>query len=484
MLGARRDRSLGGGVVHSGRDGADRPAVAVARFEHLAGYVRPAGGVAGAGEVVGSVWGPGVQQVEDGLRHVISEGEAADLVVNHVHVVELVIRVRAAVGEARHGLHEVAPVADHPRAAQDVVRGARQHGEVSGRLGLPVDGQRAEGLVLGVGLPGAVEDVVGGDVHQRDAVLGANLREQRRAGGVGPPGGGAALTGLRPVDRGVGAAVDDGPVERPVVAAVGRLVRHVEGVDVTEVEGARDPALLGERAHRAAQLAVAAGHERALGLHGGDVPQEGVAPVRVADLALIQRYRPFYGELRVGEVHERVRLLLLEAPVGVHEVGVGGAVLEGLVGVAHAARHVDGLRGVEDGRVDLPVGRAPRAQVDPGAEHAAGRHRDELVPRLGVDAARGAPLLVEADVVLHPALVRYPEREHLLALPVLLEPAAGVAVDGEVDDHEAGNPGLGRPQFLLVLYGRHGPSYLKLTRAGLPHRAAGPRTPTYCPCSR
>lgn len=181
-----------------------------------------------------------------------------------------------------------------------------------------------------------------------------------------------------------------------------------------------------------------------------------MAPVRVADLAPIQRDGPVDGEVGVGEVHERVRLLLLEAPVGVHEVGVGGAVLERLVGVAHAARHVDRLGGVEDAGEDPPERRAPRAQVDPGAEHAAGRHRDELVPRLGVDAARGAPLLVEADVVLHPSAVGDPEREHLLALPVLLEPAAGVAVDGEVDDHEAGDAGLGRPQLLLVLYGHAG----------------------------
>lgn len=245
MLGARSDRPFGGGVILSGRDGADRPAVAVAQLEHPAGYVRPAGRVAGAGEVVGAVGRPGAQQVEDGLRHVVGEGEAADLVVNHGHFVEAVARVGAAVGEARHGLHEVAPIADDPRAAQDVVLRARGHGEVAGRLGLTVDRQRAEGLVLGVGLPGAVEDVVGGDVHQRDAVLGAHLREQRRAGGVGPPGGGAALPGLRPVHRGVGAAVDDGPVERPVVAAVLGGVRHVEGVDVAEVEGARDPAPLG-----------------------------------------------------------------------------------------------------------------------------------------------------------------------------------------------------------------------------------------------
>ena len=58
---------------------------------------------------------------------------------------------------------------------------------------------------------------------------------------------------------------------------------------------------------------------------------------------LIQRDGPPDGELGVGEVHEGVGLLQLERPVSVHKVGVGGAVLQGLEGVAHAARDVDGL---------------------------------------------------------------------------------------------------------------------------------------------
>ena len=36
-------------------------------------------------------------------------------------------------------------------------------------------------------------------------------------------------------------------------------------------------------------------------------------------------------------------LLELEGPVDVHQVGVGGAVLQGLEGVAHAARDVYGI---------------------------------------------------------------------------------------------------------------------------------------------
>ena len=38
-----------------------------------------------------------------------------------------------------------------------------------------------------------------------------------------------------------------------------------------------------------------------------------------------------------------------------------------------------------------------------------------------------------------------PARGHLLALPVLLEPAAGVAVDGQLPHDEPGDRGLGEP---------------------------------------
>ena len=70
-------------------------------------------------------------------------------------------------------------------------------------------------------LGGAVEDVVGGHVDERDPVLGAGAREQGGAGRVGLPGGRAALGGLGFIHGGVGAAVDHGAVERPVVLCVG-----------------------------------------------------------------------------------------------------------------------------------------------------------------------------------------------------------------------------------------------------------------------
>ena len=286
-------------------------------------------------------------------------------------------------------------------------------------------------------------------MDQGDPVPGAGAGEQRRPGGVGLPCGDTSLGGLRPVHGGVGAAVDDGAVERPVVLGVGGRVGHVEGVDVTEVEVLGDAALLGELAHRMSQLAVAAGDEGAPGRHGDDVLQHGVVEVGLGHGGLVQRDRPLDRELGVGEIHEGVGPLELQRPVGVHQVGVGGAVLERLEGVAHAAGDVDGLGGVENGRVDLPVGGAALAQVHPGSEDGAPRHGDELVPGLGVDAAGDALLVVIRDVVLDDAEVGDAEPNHLGALPVLLEPAARVAVDGKVDDLEALDAGLRDRQVLL-----------------------------------
>ena len=332
--------------------------------------------------------------------------------------------------------------------------GAVGHGDVAGGLGLAVDAKRAEGLVLAVLLARAVEHVVARDMHERDPVLGAGLGKQRRALGVGGPGGFAALGRLGGVDGGVGSAVDDGAVERPVDLGVVGGVGEVELVAVAEVEGTGDPPLLGELAHRAAELAVGAGDERAARRHGDGVLQHRMLLVGLGQLALVERDGPLDAELGVGEVDEGVGLLELCRPVGVHQVGVGRTVLERLEGVAHAARHVDGLGGVDDARVDLAEALA-RAQVHPRAEDRPRGHGDVLVPGLGVDAAGHAAPRVEGDVVLHGAQVGQSQRRLLGALPVLLEPAAGVAVHGKVEHQHPGDVGALGLQLLLELELRH-----------------------------
>ena len=471
---ARGDGARGVRVVVGGAHRHDPVPVAVGGPEDGAGDVRPGLHRARAGAVVGAVGGVRVQHVEDGLGHVAREGQAAQLVVHDGDPLEPVLGVGDAVGEALHRLDEVAALADDPAGAHDVVARAAGHGDVAGGLGLAVDGQRAEGLPLVMHLRGAVEDVVAGHVDQGDPVPGAGAGEQRRPRRVGLPCGHAALGRLRFIHRRVGAAVDDGAVERPVVLRIGVRVGHVEGVDVAEVEVLGHAAPLGERAHGAAQLAVAAGDEGALRRHGDDVPEDRVVEVGLGDGGLVQRDRPLDVELRVGEVHEGVGPLQLERPVGVHQVGVGGAVLQGLEGVAHAARDVDGLARVERAGVDLAEGLAALAQVDPGAEDRAAGHGDELVPGLGVDAARDAPVVVVGDVVLDNAKVRDAQLGHLGALPVLLEPAARVAVDGQVDDLQALYAGLRHGEVLLECDVCHVSPLLTA-----PVRGSGPRWPPW-----
>ena len=148
--------------------------------------------------------------------------------------------------------------------------------------------------------------------------------------------------------------------------------------------------------------------------------------------------------------------------MGVHQVRVGSAVLERLERVAHAAGHVDGLGRVDDARVDLAEALA-RAKVDPRPEHTARCHGDVLVPRLGVDAARHAALGIEADVVLHGAQVGQAQLQLLGALPVLLEPAAGIAVHRQVEHEHPGDVRALRLELLLE-FERHlaSPSLLAL----------------------
>ena len=127
-----------------------------------------------------------------------------------------------------------------------------------------------------------------------------------------------------------------------------------------------------------------------------------------------------------------VRLLLFQRPMRVHQIRVHGPVLQGLETVAHAARHVDRLRRVQTRREHLTE-RLARAQVHPRAEDLTRRDRDVLIPRLRMDAARHALRRVERDVVLHRTEIRQAQRGHLRTLPVLLEPAAVIAMHRQIE---------------------------------------------------
>ena len=162
--------------------------------------------------------------------------------------------------------------------------------------------------------------------------------------------------------------------------------------------------------------------------------------VGLGQFGVLQGDGPFDAQGRVGEVDEGVRLLGLGRPVVVDEVGVRRAVLKGLVAVGHTLGDEDGRLGTHLDGDDVAEGVAV-AQVDPGAQDASVGDRDELVPGLGVHAAGDPGLGVVGHVVLDRTEVGHAEGGHLLALPVLLEPAAVVTVQGQVKDEEARDVG-------------------------------------------
>ena len=71
------DGALGAGVIVGGRHRHDLVARAVGGLEDGTGDVRPGLDGSGAGAVIGAIGCLRVQHVEDGLRHVAREGQAA-----------------------------------------------------------------------------------------------------------------------------------------------------------------------------------------------------------------------------------------------------------------------------------------------------------------------------------------------------------------------------------------------------------------------
>ncbi len=282
-------------------------------------------------------------------------------------------------------------------------------------------------------------------------MLDGGLRQQRRALRVRLPRGCTAFRRLRFVDGGVGAGVDDRTVQAPVDLRVGGGIREIEFVDVGEFEPFQ-PVCLHIVADRAAELSIRAGHQRATRRHRLRVLEHRMVQVGLTAFRFLERNRPLDIEVRVSQIDERVGLLLLERPVRVHQIRIRRAVFERLEAVADAARHVDRARRIQTRCIHLAE-RVARAQIDPCAEDLAGGERDELVPRLGVDAARHTFLRVEADVVLHRLKIgRQSKRRHLRLLPVLFEPAAVVAVHRQVEDEQSGDVRFGDLEFLFKFH--------------------------------
>ena len=169
--------------------------------------------------------------------------------------------------------------------------------------------------------------------------------------------------------------------------------------------------------------------------------------VLLGELSLRQVDGPVNCDGLIGKVQEAVAGYCVRRPVVIHQVGVGSVLFQGLEGVAHAAGHENcGVR-AQLNSDDLAEGLAS-AQVNPRTEDTAGRNRNVLIPRLGMDTAGGTYRSVERNIVLHRVEVGQTGCNHLLALPVFLEPAAVIAVNRQVNDEQAGNLGFSNLQFL------------------------------------
>src|SRR5699024_2431666 len=146
--------------VLGGADLGDTGRVVPGAVEDPPGQVGPAERLTTTCDVVRTVGRPLLQQVHDRRGQVGGECGTTHLVAHH-------LGVDTAPSQGGHRAHEVAPVADHPRGAEQVVPGGGGRRRIAGGLGLPIHPQRGDRVVLPVGTGGgAVEHVVAGDVHQ------------------------------------------------------------------------------------------------------------------------------------------------------------------------------------------------------------------------------------------------------------------------------------------------------------------------------
>ena len=233
---------------------------------------------------------------------------------------------------------------------------ARNRGccQISGGLRLSVHPQRRQRSILGIGVGCCpVEDVVAGEVHQGQGILGADPGQGGDAGGVGRPGLYPSGSGFGFVDPGVGAGIDDRGVGRPVVACQSCGIGEVEfgaGGEV-HVFPAGEAPLEGRP-----ELASRPEDQRLQGGDRCDISQTGVLAVLGGKFRPFKRDRPVDGCRFIGEVQERVLLEGCGRPMVVDQVGVGGIGFECLEGVADPAGHEDCCGGIHLQGEDLPEG--------------------------------------------------------------------------------------------------------------------------------
>ena len=164
------------------------------------------GGVEDAGELAApaAVVEPGHDR-QDRAGEIGGSGGAAALIGDHPQPAGLARR-------CQHGADEILPRRRvHPgRSQHDRTGAAGEHRLLAGKLSAAIDAGRARGIGLDIGRTlGAVEDVVGRDMDERNAGIRAQGGQRRRAVAIGA--GGRFGGGLGGIDRSPRGGIDHQP---------------------------------------------------------------------------------------------------------------------------------------------------------------------------------------------------------------------------------------------------------------------------------
>ena len=140
------------------------------------------------------------------------------------------------------------------------------------------------------------------------------------------------------------------------------------------------------RAQRSSQLTSRADDQDLLRLYRCHVGESWMRLVRLRQLRLLERNRPVDRQCLVGKIDEGVGVPCRRRPMIIDQIGVRRLIGQSLKGVADPARHED-RRLRTHLKCEAATEAGARAQIDPSTEDSSGRQRDQLVPRLGVNAS-------------------------------------------------------------------------------------------------